>query len=214
MKRDTSANWTKENPIILEGEEIFVDTCKGELRSKVGDGKKRYNDLPFTDEKLRSMINDLNINMKNGTSENSLVGNDIDNNQAISAYSTALGNGTIAGSKGFRIIASSGTAGGEGTYTLEGYEGGILSNNILPPPNKKTETITDSNEYAEGYSTYTLNDDGSFHLEWSTPVSLAHRIEFNGLNLEAGKSYVISQSGLRSQVGLSIEYNNASHYLN
>ena len=123
-RRDTSANWTEANPVLLAGEEILVDTGNGELRRKIGDGVKTYTQLPFTDEKLRSMISDLNINMKDGTGEKSLVGNDIDNNQALSANSTALGQGTTAGSKGFRIIASSGTAGGEGTYTLENYTEG------------------------------------------------------------------------------------------
>lgn len=117
-RRDTSANWTEANPVLLAGEEILVDTGNGELRRKIGDGVKTYTQLPFTDEKLRSMISDLNINMKNGTGENSLVGNDIDDNQAISAYSTALGQGTTAGSKGFRINNIDHNA---KTITLEGY---------------------------------------------------------------------------------------------
>lgn len=134
-KRNTDDGWRKweeeqlndpNNPapgVLLEGEEILVLTKQKELRRKIGDGVKRYTQLPFTDENLRALISEQDINMKDGTGENSLVGNDIDNNQAISAYSTALGNGTTAGSKGFRIIASSGTAGKEGTYTLEGYTG-------------------------------------------------------------------------------------------
>ena len=56
-KRDTSSNWTKNNPIILNGEIILVDTSEGELRAKIGDGIKTYTQLPFSDEALRSLIN-------------------------------------------------------------------------------------------------------------------------------------------------------------
>lgn len=55
-KRDTSANWTSNNPVLLNGEIILVDTADGELRFKVGDGTKRYTQLPFTDEPLRNLI--------------------------------------------------------------------------------------------------------------------------------------------------------------
>ena len=56
-KRDTSANWTKNNPVILNGEIILVDTAEGELRAKIGDGTKTYTQLPFSDEVLKSLIN-------------------------------------------------------------------------------------------------------------------------------------------------------------
>lgn len=56
-KRDTSANWTKNNPIVLNGEIILVDTAEGELRAKIGDGTKTYTQLPFSDEALKSLIN-------------------------------------------------------------------------------------------------------------------------------------------------------------
>lgn len=75
-KRDTSANWTKNNPIILNGEIILVDTAEGELRAKIGDGTKTYKQLPFSDEVLKSLINTVAQNaeknvivgiQKNGT---------------------------------------------------------------------------------------------------------------------------------------------------
>lgn len=56
MKRDTSSNWTKNNPVILNGEMILVDTDNGELRLKIGDGIKNYIQLPFNDEALRNLI--------------------------------------------------------------------------------------------------------------------------------------------------------------
>ena len=55
-KRDTSSNWTAKNPILLNGEIILVDTAEGDLRAKIGDGKKTYTQLPFTDEIIKGLI--------------------------------------------------------------------------------------------------------------------------------------------------------------
>ena len=56
IKRDTSANWEKNNPVLLDGEEILVYTNAGEIRKKVGDGTKTYTQLPFIDEPIRTLI--------------------------------------------------------------------------------------------------------------------------------------------------------------
>lgn len=56
-KRDTSANWTSNNPVLLNGEIIIVDTDSGEMRFKIGDGVKTYTQLPFEDEVVRNLIN-------------------------------------------------------------------------------------------------------------------------------------------------------------
>lgn len=55
-KRDTSANWTTQDPVLLNGEIIAVDTASGETRFKIGDGTKKYSQLPFQDEILRNII--------------------------------------------------------------------------------------------------------------------------------------------------------------
>ena len=57
MKRDTSANWTLKNPVLLNGEIIIVDTDAGDVRYKVGDGTSTYTQLPFTDEDMLSLVN-------------------------------------------------------------------------------------------------------------------------------------------------------------
>ena len=62
LKRDTSANWTNHNPVLLNGELILVDTAEGQLRAKIGDGIKTYTQLPFTDEALRALITDVDNN--------------------------------------------------------------------------------------------------------------------------------------------------------
>ena len=48
QKRDTSANWTAKDPILLDGEIIIVDTASGSVRKKVGDGTKKYSQLPLS----------------------------------------------------------------------------------------------------------------------------------------------------------------------
>ena len=61
QKRDTAANWEAKNPVILNGEIVLVDTSAGELRAKIGDGVKKYLQLPFSDEVLRNLITDKAI---------------------------------------------------------------------------------------------------------------------------------------------------------
>ena len=60
FKRDTSANWTSADPVILNGEIILVDTQEGELRAKIGDGVKTYTQLPFSDEIVRNLVTQHN----------------------------------------------------------------------------------------------------------------------------------------------------------
>lgn len=56
LKRDTSANWTNSNPVILDGEIIIVDTASGSVRRKIGDGTKTYSQLPFDDENIYNAL--------------------------------------------------------------------------------------------------------------------------------------------------------------
>lgn len=47
QKKDTAANWESNNPVLLNGELIFVETSSGETKMKLGDGKSAYSALPF-----------------------------------------------------------------------------------------------------------------------------------------------------------------------
>ena len=78
LKRDTAVNWTVNNPVLLNGEIILIDTDSGELRAKVGDGVKTYTQLPFTDEILRNLITNKQ-NKLTGT-QGQIVGFDEDGN--------------------------------------------------------------------------------------------------------------------------------------
>lgn len=59
LKRDTSANWTQNDPILLNGEIIIVDTADGKVRTKTGNGTKKYSQLPFDDEEMRNYVNSM-----------------------------------------------------------------------------------------------------------------------------------------------------------
>ena len=50
-RRDTTANWTAQNPILAAGEEAYDTDLK---RFKIGDGVTAYLSLPFTDEEVDS----------------------------------------------------------------------------------------------------------------------------------------------------------------
>ena len=55
-KKDTSANWTQHNPVLLNGEIAIVVTNAGETRFKVGNGTSTYTQLPFQDEYVLNQI--------------------------------------------------------------------------------------------------------------------------------------------------------------
>lgn len=66
-KRDTASNWETNNPVLLDGELIVVDTNAGDIRFKIGDGTKTYTQLPFQDEVVYNALsgkadaNDLTV---------------------------------------------------------------------------------------------------------------------------------------------------------
>ena len=60
LKRDTEVNWNSNNPTLLYGEFVIVETADGKLRSKTGDGESTYSQLPFDDAPLFDMMNNVN----------------------------------------------------------------------------------------------------------------------------------------------------------
>ena len=57
-KRDTASNWERNNPVLLNGEIIIVDTSNNGVKFKTGDGIKTYNQLPFDDEAIEAKVNE------------------------------------------------------------------------------------------------------------------------------------------------------------
>lgn len=95
LKRDTAVNWTVNNPVLLNGEIILIDTDSGELRAKVGDGTKTYTQLPFTDEILRNLITNKQ-NKLIGT-QGQVVGFDEDGNAIAQEAPSGLPEGGTDG---------------------------------------------------------------------------------------------------------------------
>lgn len=50
MKQDTEANWTSNNPVLLNGETVISLQSGGAVRKKTGNGTSHYNQLNFDDE--------------------------------------------------------------------------------------------------------------------------------------------------------------------
>lgn len=88
-KRDTSTNWESNNPVLLNGEEILVDTNAGEVRKKIGDGTKKYKELPFSDENIRTLI---------GNKVEKVTGKDLSTNDYTTEEKTKL-SGIAAGAE-------------------------------------------------------------------------------------------------------------------
>lgn len=103
-KRDTSANWTQNNPVLLDGEVIVVDTNSGDVRFKVGNGTSTYTQLPFQDE---AIYNELNTKLTTptgtqgqllGFTANNVVGA-VDAPTSTSPFNTSY-SGTLASGSG------------------------------------------------------------------------------------------------------------------
>lgn len=47
LKRDTLENWILYDPILHEGELVVVWINSNEVKLKVGDGERRFLDLPY-----------------------------------------------------------------------------------------------------------------------------------------------------------------------
>ena len=180
MKRDTSANWNTNNPILLNGEIIIVDTEAGETRYKIGDGVKTYSQLPFQDEYIRNLI--ANKLDKTATAADSSKLN----GQLASYYAVDSnvvhknGAETIAGVKTFsgKINVNAGAA-------IKTSGNAILN----------VETVATTTDYAHIYTSGTSNNKRPLVLnaspDGSGPVGIGveqptEKLEVNG-NIKATK---------------------------
>lgn len=138
QKRDTAANWEAMNPVLLNGEIVLVDTSAGELRAKIGDGVKKYSQLPFSDEVLRNLITE-----KAGKDE---IPTSLKNPNAITF--TGASTGTYDGSSALTINIP---ASGADAYTqfmqvavslpLSGWAGSTTFTNTIAISSIKADTI-------------------------------------------------------------------------
>lgn len=72
-KRDTAENWSANNPVLLNGEFVIVDTDDGKTRLKIGDGTNDYNSLSFVDDDLINMIGAINAVPLSTTNDNDKI---------------------------------------------------------------------------------------------------------------------------------------------
>ena len=180
MKRDTSANWNTNNPILLNGEIIIVDTEAGETRYKIGDGVKTYSQLPFQDEYIRNLIANKLDKTATAADSSKLNGHEASYYAVDSNVVHKNGAETIAGVKTFsgKINANAGAA-------IKTSGNAILN----------VETIATTTDYAHIYTSGTSNNKRPLVLnasqDGSGPVGIGveqptEKLEVNG-NIKATK---------------------------
>lgn len=62
LKRDTEANWTSKNPVLLDGEMVIVKTTDGKTRKKIGDGTKKFSELPYDEITVDGILSNTSTN--------------------------------------------------------------------------------------------------------------------------------------------------------
>ncbi len=60
IRRDSSENWLKSNPVLMQGEMGYDITIKN---FKIGDGESHWNDLPFFGLQQDNISNAINYNL-------------------------------------------------------------------------------------------------------------------------------------------------------
>ena len=140
LKRDTSANWTNHNPVLLNGELILVDTAEGQLRVKIGDGRKTYTQLPFMDEALRALITEVDNN------NSKVVLKDLINN----AEDEVLGilNIIRLSQEEYNSLAAAGTLDPKAIYMTEAANGGNTDELKTYIDNADTTTLNSAKTYS------------------------------------------------------------------
>ena len=149
LKRDTSANWTNHNPVLLNGELILVDTAEGQLRVKIGDGIKTYTQLPFMDEALRALITEVDNN------NSKVVLKDLINN----AEDEVLGilNIIRLSQEEYNSLAAAGTLDPKAIYMTEAANGGNTDELKTYIDNADATTLNSAKTYSDNADTTTLN---------------------------------------------------------
>ena len=149
LKRDTSANWTNHNPVLLNGELILVDTAEGQLRVKIGDGIKTYTQLPFMDEALRALITEVDNN------NSKVVLKDLINN----AEDEVLGilNIIRLSQEQYNSLEAAGTLDPKAIYMTEADNGVNIDELKTYIDNADATTLNSAKTYSDNANATTLN---------------------------------------------------------
>lgn len=149
LKRDTSANWTNHNPVLLNGELILVDTAEGQLRVKIGDGIKTYTQLPFMDEALRALITEVDNN------NSKVVLKDLINNAEDEVLEIL--NIIRLSQEEYNSLEAAGTLDPKAIYMTEAANGGNTSELKTYIDNADATTLNSAKAYSDNANTTTLN---------------------------------------------------------
>ena len=141
QKRDTAANWTNHNPVLLNGELILVDTAEGQLRVKIGDGIKTYTQLPFMDEALRTLITDVDNN------NSKVVLKDLINNAEDEVLEIL--NIIRLSQEEYNSLAAAGTLDPKAIYMTEAANGGNTDELKIYIDNADTTTLNSAKTYSD-----------------------------------------------------------------
>ena len=129
FRRDTSANWSTNNPVLNSGEPGF-ETDTGKL--KIGDGTNNWNDLSYIDDKQLKNLLDVDDNLSTGSDAYVLAYSVSDKKwiakDAYSLYPSILDNGSISDIADGSVDA--GNASALYNYVIDGgyYNQSIFSN--------------------------------------------------------------------------------------
>ena len=141
QKRDTAANWTNHNPVLLNGELILVDTAEGQLRVKIGDGRRTYTQLPFMDEALRALITEVDNN------NSKVVLKDLINNAEDEVLEIL--NIIRLSQEEYNSLAAAGTLDPKAIYMTEAANGGNTDELKTYIDNADTTTLNSAKTYSD-----------------------------------------------------------------
>lgn len=204
LKKDTAANWENRNPVLLEGEQIFVITAAGETRVKVGDGTKTYTQLPFTDEPLRTLIGAKAEKTTTITAGSGLIGGgDLSANRTIShADTSSVSNVTASGRKYITGLTFDGY--GHVTGTTTGTETVTDTGATKVSVTGSGNAITTAS-YDASTRTITLTK-GATYNNYSLPVATSSALG----GVKSGTDITVDSSGNVSIVNDSHTHSNST----
>ena len=184
LKRDTSANWTKHNPVLLNGELILVDTAEGQLRVKIGDGIKTYTQLPFMDEALRALITEVDNN------NSKVVLKDLINN----AEDEVLGilNIVRLSQQQYNSLEAAGTLDPKAIYMTEAANGGNTDELKTYIDNADATTLNSAKTYSDNADATTLNSAKTYSDNADTTIlnsAKTYSDNVNATTLNSAKTY-------------------------
>ena len=184
LKRDTSANWTKHNPVLLNGELILVDTAEGQLRVKIGDGRKTYTQLPFMDEALRALITEVDNN------NSKVVLKDLINNAEDEVLEIL--NIIRLSQEEYNSLAAAGTLDPKAIYMTEAANGGNTDELKTYIDNADATTLNSAKTYSDNADTTILNSAKTYSDNADTTIlnsAKAYSDNANATTLNSAKTY-------------------------